>query len=67
MLVCHCKRVNDKKIRDEIRKGALTLDDVIKRTGCCTGCGSCEDVVQEILDEEEPKIDDKLTTPSCVS
>lgn len=62
MLVCHCKGVNCTKIKKEIQQGAWTIDELIKRTGCCTGCGNCEDLVQEILDKEEPLVEEHLYT-----
>jgi bacterioferritin-associated ferredoxin len=60
MLVCHCKGVNCAKIKKEIHQGAWTLEDLIKRTGCCTGCGSCEELVQDILDKEGILVEDYL-------
>lgn len=60
MLICHCKRVTDRDIKKAIHKGAWTLDDVIKRTGCCMGCGTCEDAVQGILDKEMSFIDNQM-------
>jgi bacterioferritin-associated ferredoxin len=52
MLVCHCKNIKEFLIRKVIKEGCHELDDIIDYTGVCTGCGSCEPIVEDILDEE---------------
>ena len=34
-----------------IKDGAKTVDDIKEMTEASTGCGGCEDEIQEILDE----------------
>ena len=34
MMVCHCRRVNDKAIEAEVRMGALTTDEGVLHPAC---------------------------------
>ena len=38
-------------IKKAIEDGAKTVDDIKEMTEASTGCGGCEDEIQEILDE----------------
>jgi NAD(P)H-nitrite reductase large subunit len=49
--VCFCHTVSRGKIRQAIRDGARTLEEIQKRTRASTGCGGCELDVREILEE----------------
>jgi bacterioferritin-associated ferredoxin len=51
--VCLCKAIPRSKIKDAIRKGARTPDEVTKVTGARTGgCGGrrCTPKIQELID-----------------
>ncbi|SHK07043.1 BFD-like [2Fe-2S] binding domain-containing protein [Clostridium cavendishii DSM 21758] len=51
--VCLCKAIPRSRIKDSIRKGALTVADVSKATGSCTGgCKGrrCTPKIQELID-----------------
>lgn len=51
-LVCTCNEVNRGEILKAIReKGLKTVDQVGDITEAGTGCGGCQDTIQEILDE----------------
>lgn len=52
MLVCHCKRVHCRVIRDCVREGALDADTVGARCGAGTGCGGCKPMVQKLVERE---------------
>lgn len=54
MLVCHCKRVHCRDIRDAVRDGAETVDDVGERCGAGTGCGGCRTLVEKLVERERP-------------
>ena len=54
MLVCHCKRVHCRDIRDALREGAETADDVGARCGAGTGCGGCRALVEKLVERERP-------------
>lgn len=51
--VCLCKAIPRSKIKDAIRKGAITVTDVSNATGSCTGgCSGrrCTPKIQELID-----------------
>jgi NAD(P)H-nitrite reductase large subunit len=54
-LICICMTVTRGEIKDAIRKGRLTIDELKATLFCCTGCGTCEPRVRAILDEELKK------------
>jgi bacterioferritin-associated ferredoxin len=52
MIVCHCKGVTDRAIREAVRQGALTRTDVSRTCnagGCCMGC---HPLIERIIDQE---------------
>lgn len=49
---CVCKAVSRATIKNSIKNGASTLDDVIKNTGACTGgCKGfrCKDKIETLI------------------
>lgn len=50
MLVCHCKRVNDRTIRAAVESGAKCRGQVAKACGAGTGCGGCIPEVERIIE-----------------
>ena len=56
MVVCHCNAVNDLRIREEIRAGALDADDLKSRCGAGARCGGCARVIEQILDATNGEI-----------
>jgi bacterioferritin-associated ferredoxin len=52
MLVCHCKRVSDRTIRDAIGAGARCRGTIGRACGAGTGCGGCLPAVDAILETE---------------
>lgn len=51
-IVCHCNEVSYGEIVKAIKeKGLKTVDEVGEATEAGTGCGGCQDTIQEILDE----------------
>lgn len=51
MLVCHCHRICDRRIRESIREGAVSVDDVGASCGAGTGCGGCRPAIARLLRE----------------
>lgn len=49
-IVCDCTGTTYAKVQQLIDDGATTLDEVSGATGACTGCGSCDILVLEMLD-----------------
>lgn len=52
MLVCHCKRVHCRDIRDAVQNGAENVDEVGEQCGAGTGCGGCRPLVEKMVDRE---------------
>lgn len=49
MIVCHCRVVNDKRIYQEIGRGAETVDEIADRCGAGARCGSCRPTIGLLL------------------
>ena len=55
MLVCHCHRICDRTIRESIREGARSIDEVGDACRAGTGCGGCRQAIAGLLrDQDEP-------------
>lgn len=54
MLVCHCKRVCDRRIREAVRGGAASPCDVGRVCGAGTRCGGCQPLIEALVEEEAP-------------
>ncbi len=52
MIVCHCRAVSDRAIRDAVRGGALDGSAVIGVTGAGSCCGGCLPAVESIVRTE---------------
>lgn len=53
--ICHCFNVTKKEIEDAVDGGAKTVEAVGEKTNAGTGCGSCQENIQEIIDEKTKK------------
>lgn len=51
MYVCICKAVTDREIRKAAAAGADNLLELREMLGVASGCGSCADHAQAVLDE----------------
>jgi bacterioferritin-associated ferredoxin len=51
MYVCLCKAVTDTQIREAVEEGAVHVSHLADRCGLGTGCGRCQDMAQELIDE----------------
>ena len=52
MLVCLCKVVSDRQVKEAIGRGASTVSAIAKATRAGTDCGACLEAIAEILREE---------------
>jgi NAD(P)H-nitrite reductase large subunit len=50
-IICACMGVTREAIEEAVKGGAKTFDDVQDKTDAGLGCGSCEEEVQEVIDE----------------
>jgi bacterioferritin-associated ferredoxin len=51
MYVCICKSVTDKQIRRAAARGVDNLYELRESLGVASGCGSCAQMAQSILDD----------------
>ena len=51
MYICICHAVNDSAIRAAVNEGVSSFRDLSTRTGCGTQCGSCVQLVREVMDQ----------------
>jgi bacterioferritin-associated ferredoxin len=51
MYVCVCRGITDRDIRKAIAEGASSVSDVAQMLGAGTGCGTCRDFTQELIQE----------------
>ena len=47
--ICICNNVSFRQIEDCVDQGAVTLEDVMDRTGAGTVCGGCIERIEDIL------------------
>ncbi len=50
-VVCSCMNVTNGMIRDAVKSGAKTLEEVQDATGAGTVCGACLDDVKRLVEE----------------
>jgi bacterioferritin-associated ferredoxin len=49
MIVCLCHPTSDRDVESIIDDGARTLEEIGRRCGAGTGCGSCREELRERL------------------
>lgn len=54
-VVCHCKVVSDREIKSVIKKGALSIEEIMEFTGAGTGCGRCRPQLADLLIKHQNK------------
>lgn len=57
MYICVCNALREDDLRQEMDKGARTIQDLAMRTGAGASCGSCVSQLKEFVDhhlEENP-------------
>ena len=63
MWLCLCKSVSDRQIRQAIRAGARTVDDLSRMTGAGTDCGECLRALRDSLVEAGVVVPEPATHP----
>lgn len=53
MYVCICAAVTDTQVRACIEAGACTVEEIGERCEAGTGCGSCLDGLDSMIDDRE--------------
>ncbi len=54
MIVCVCRGITDRRIRDEAADGS-SLDEVLARTGAGSSCGTCRFAIARLVGEEHAR------------
>lgn len=55
MIVCHCKGLTDRDIRQAVREGARTVRQVVRACEAGRRCGGCRPAIVELIEgESEP-------------
>lgn len=62
MIVCHCRGISDRVIRQAIRQGASTRRQVSEACGASVFCGGCGPAVDEIIASETGRPATRLVT-----
>ncbi len=57
---CDCKQLSFIALRSYARRHGITdVSELIRRTGCCTGCGTCRPQLEEFLRTGELQVGDQ--------
>jgi len=58
---CDCKQLSFLALRSfALRNGITDVAELIRQTGCCTGCGTCRPHLEEFLRTGELKCGDQM-------
>ncbi len=61
---CDCKQLSFIGLRSYAqRHGIADIEELIRHTGCCTGCGTCREHLEEFLRTGELKTGDQSFRP----
>jgi bacterioferritin-associated ferredoxin len=52
VIVCHCRAVSDRAIREVVRSGATTCREVALACHAGRRCGGCRPTIAALIDEE---------------
>jgi bacterioferritin-associated ferredoxin len=52
MIVCHCRGLSDRTIREVVQSGARTHREVALACGAGRSCGGCRPAVGEVIEDE---------------
>ena len=54
-VICVCKQVTERRIRKAVKDGRRKFVSVKQSTEAGSGCGLCQPIVQDIIDDELKK------------
>jgi len=52
-IICYCQEITYKVIKDAIKNGAKTVDEITDQTEAGLACGGCIEQLEEILEENQ--------------
>jgi bacterioferritin-associated ferredoxin len=64
MIVCVCRRVSDKQIREAVADGAHSLECLQFELGVATQCGRCADCASRVLCEARSAVGEPHRPPA---
>jgi len=50
-IICHWSGTTQEKIKALVENGITDLDSLSRRTGVCSGCGACENLILQLIAE----------------
>ncbi len=50
-VICDCSGTTKNKVKELIENGYDSIDKISRATGAVSGCGSCDILILELLDE----------------
>ena len=53
MYICICNAITERDVRECVRKGCGSMDELSVELGVGTGCGRCRPTASEILNESQ--------------
>ena len=56
MIICVCRRLNEKAVREAVRAGAGCGDTVQAHHGCAFNCGKCREVMEDVVECEKRQL-----------
>lgn len=67
MLICHCRIVSDREIREAIASGAADVCAVAEICSAGSRCGGCRPAIRRLLTEQQDSADAPRTVahPQC--
>ena len=54
MIICHCKAVSERTVREAVREGARSCRQVTRSCEAGRICGGCRPLIREIIEAESP-------------
>lgn len=60
MYVCVCQAVREAEVRQAVAAGARDVETLAEALGVCTGCGTCRELVEALIDEDGRAADPEL-------
>lgn len=67
MIVCQCRVVSDRTIKDALASGARTVSAVCRTTGAAQDCGSCIFTVKALVCQHRAQEDTLLEVDGAAS
>lgn len=67
MIVCHCKAVNDRSIREAVRRGARSPREVALACQAGRRCGGCRPLVRQLIESEAGNLPPECLDPAAVA